>query len=244
MNNNISNPNLKIQTEYYLNKNEEYLHKKHSNINIHHRSKLRNANNQIKNVNKETENSYFLVPVYQTLKSENYNQNFHYQPSINLITDKDNNIADKYLDRKHTVLSLKSQTSQSSNKWKLINSLNKLNNEKKESNKNNTVLNNNINDKSLTNTSSFYKNIYCSPNRSPDTLLINPAKYKDTSDNINEINLSNKNQKSTVPKFENMNNDKNFGIKTKSFWKKIFNSKNNKNKLMENKDKSKINSFK
>ena len=188
MNNNIYSPNKKNQTGYYMNKKEEYLHKNNSNISIHHRSKIRNENNQIKNVNdKETDNSYFLAPVYQTLKAGNYIQNFHYQPSINLITDKDNNIDDKYLARQHTVLSLKSQNSQSSYNGKLINGCsNRLNNEKKESKKNKSVLNYNINEKSLISNSSFYKNIYCSPNRSPDTLLINPVKYKDTSYNINE----------------------------------------------------------
>ena len=229
MNNNIYSPNKKNQTGYYMNKKEEYLHKNNSNISIHHRSKIRNENNQIKNVNdKETDNSYFLAPVYQTLKAENYIQNFHYQPSINLITDKDNNIDDKYLARQHTVLSLKSQNSQSSYNGKLINGCsNRLNNEKKESKKNKSVLNYNINEKSLISNSSFYKNIYCSPNRSPDTLLINPVKYKDTSYNINEKYLSNKKQKSIVSKFENKNNDKNFGIKQNHFEKKIFHSKNN-----------------
>ena len=229
MNNNIYSPNKKNQTGYYMNKKEEYLHKNNSNISIHHRSKIRNENNQIKNVNdKETDNSYFLAPVYQTLKAENYIQNFHYQPSINLITDKDNNIDDKYLARQHTVLSLKSQNSQSSYNGKLINGCsNRLNNEKKESKKNKSVLNYNINEKSLISNSSFYKNIYCSPNRSPDTLLINPVKYKDTSYNINEKYLSNKKQKSIVSKFENKNNDKNFGTKQNHFEKKIFHSKNN-----------------
>ena len=148
MNNNIYSPNKKNQTGYYMNKKEEYLHKNNSNISIHHRSKIRNENNQIKNVNdKETDNSYFLAPVYQTLKAENYIQNFHYQPSINLITDKDNNIDDKYLARQHTVLSLKSQNSQSSYNGKLINGCsNRLNNEKKESKKNKSVLNYNINE--------------------------------------------------------------------------------------------------
>ena len=228
-----SSPNRKNQTGLYMNKNKEYLHKNHSNISIHHRSKLRNPNNQNKKVNdKETENSYFLAPVYQTLKAENYIQNFHYQPSINLITEKDNNINDKYLARKNNVLSLKTQISQISHNGKIENgSSSRLNNEKNESNKNKSVLNYNI-DKSLITNSSFYKNIYCSPNRSPETLLINPVKYKDSSHNISEKYLSNKKPKNTVPKFENKNSDNNFEIKKNHFEKKIFNSKNN-NKNIE-----------
>ena len=234
MNNNASCVNKKIQTGDYMNKNEEYLHKNNSNISIHHRSKLRSANNQIKYENdKETENSYFLAPVYQTLKTENYIQNIHYQPSINLIGDRINNIDDKYLARQNTVLSLKSQTSQTSYNGKIINSCsNRLNNEKKEFNKNKSVLNYNINDKSLKSNSSFYKNIYCSPNRNPETLLINPVKYKDTSYNISEKYLSNKKPKNTIPKFDNKNIDRSRGIKNNHFEKKIFNSKNN-NKNIE-----------
>ena len=193
MNNDISSTIKKTETKYYKKINQDYLHKNNSNISIHHRSKIRNNN---KFVNETDQNSYFLVPAYQTLKTENYIQNSHYQPSINLINNREIKVFNKFFPRQNTTLSIKNQSSfngKNTNKYTI--NINK-NKEKKDENfikspirtteKNASYTINNISSKPST---KYCRNIYSnrySPYKSPENYLIKPRVYKVNESKSNE----------------------------------------------------------
>ena len=238
MNHELSSTIKNTETKYYKKINEDYLHKNNSNISIHHRSKIRNDNKFTQNFNETDQNSYFLAPVYQTLKTENFIQNFHYQPSINFINNKENKVFDKFLPRQNTTLCLKNQSSfngKIDNKY-----TNNINKEKKDVNiikspirtpeNSSSYTINNISSKP---SSKCCRNIYSnrySPHKSPENYLIKPRVYKDTESKLNEKHNTYKIRKNDFVKSENKGkyNEKKFE-KRNHLETKIFNSKKKKN---------------
>ena len=244
-------PNIDIRkypTEYCQNQKNEHLCKNHSNISIHNQSKIRKGEFLPQTVHEKDigQSSYLFTPVYQTLKAENYIENFHYQPSINIIGSKTNKIDEKILSRQNSEISLKPQTSFNGS---IVNKFGKNNNNIiNESFKDKTLKpnfnhqlyteisltynNNNINNKSINRNPNIYKNLYLNKYqtfKSPENYLVKKIIYNG---DYSKINKSSKYSAKNIALFANQNssnNDKrNKSIieKKNHFEKKINNSKN------------------
>ena len=238
----------KYPKEYCYNQNKDNLCKNHSNISIHNRSKIRKEEYLLPNINeKEIEpSSYLFAPVYQTLKAENYIENFNYQPSINIIGNKPNKLENKFLSRQNTEISLKPQSSFNGrlvNKYGHIstNIINENYQNKKINSKNvnhqfysensltyniNNFINNN---KTTISNNNAYKSTYsnrCHTFKSPENYLVKKKMYDET---FTKINCSSKNSIKKVTIIKNKSNERNKKgiVENKNhFEKKINNSKN------------------
>ena len=110
MNNNQKNYIMKISKEINKNQKSIFLNNNHSNVNIHHRSKIRNENNLNNNnhTEKEIESNIFQYePAYQTIKPEKIKNNTYKQPPIQLSEQRLENVENRYLERQNTVSCLK-----------------------------------------------------------------------------------------------------------------------------------------
>ena len=177
----------KYQAEYYRKKNEDYFFKNNSFISIHQRNKIKKKVLPTLNLDEKVnnQNSYLIVPVYQTLKADNYIKNYNYQPCINFIDNKKNNqFEEKYFSNNNGALSVKSQST--------INP--KLLNKTKNSNRFYTEnIIEKFNSLSLSN-SNAYKSVYTSlnsPRRSPKAYSIKQFMDKDSFKILNYHNNSN-----------------------------------------------------
>ena len=245
MNNKNNSITIKNTKEYHGNNDEKHLSKNHSNISIHHRSKIRNENNE-KYYNKTNNNAYLLTPVYQTLKADNYIDNYHYQPSINLINSKEKKKEDKYITRQNIVLPLNQQSSFNGNSnLKNINKDKtgtfikaKLEHQINGDNNNNSYK---INNRTGISNSNSYINIYSSrysPYRAQETDLTKPGSYKETEVNVNyKKYYTNKEEFKKVEKKVNheKNNEKITQTKKNHFESVVVNSKNKNNNIEKTK---------
>ena len=187
-----------------------------------------------------------FAPVYQTLKAENYIENFNYQPSINIIGNKPNKLENKFLSRQNTEISLKPQSSFNGrlvNKYGHIstNIINENYQNKKINSKNvnhqfysensltyniNNFINNN---KTTISNNNAYKSTYsnrCHTFKSPENYLVKKKMYDET---FTKINCSSKNSIKKVTIIKNKSNERNKKgiVENKNhFEKKINNSKN------------------
>ena len=227
----MNTPNIrKYQTEYYRNKNDVYSFKNNSYISIHQRNKLKKVDISNINFNEKLKdsNSYLIVPVYQTLKAENYIKNFNYQPSINFIDNKKNQIEEKYFSKINLPMSVKSQSA--------INP--KMVNKMKSNYKINSVGSNHrfytdhvidkFNNPILSNSNSnIYKNINSniySPERSP--YMIRQVMDKNSFTIFNSNNMNNLYDKFKINKVKKIKyNDNNL----ENFDEEFNNSKKNRN---------------
>ena len=242
MNNNQKNYIMKISKEINKNQKSIFLNNNHSNVNIHHRSKIRNENNLNNNnhTEKEIESNIFQYePAYQTIKPEKIKNNTYKQPPIQLSEQRLENVENRYLERQNTVSCLKPLSSYNG---KVITKYNNTNSSykdkrdiKKEKSKINCQFNaeiksyNNINSNNKNNfTNSFihiYSNKYSPHKIIPDEYLIQKEMYEKNIPYLSKKNFSNKN---TIKKVKILSdNAKTFVEKKNHLEKKINNTNKN-----------------
>ena len=228
------------------NQKDKNLQNNHSNISIHHRSRIRNGNYLTKNYDEKKldQNLYLYEPVFQTLRPENNLNYLHNQP-VQSIEGKIDKIEDKCLERQNTascLIPLSSYNGRIMSKYN-INS-NSSYNDKKDSKKTKQKINYqfhtenksynrnfNMNQSNLANSYiHLYSNKY-SPHKIPNEYEIQNEMYEKEYPYLNK-KKSFFNNKNTIRK-PCVNND----IKRKSEEKKnhlekrIINNSNKKNTL-------------
>ena len=214
MNNDQKNNFMKVSKEIKRSQKINYIYNNKSNINIQHRSRIRNEMSLNNNeTDKEIEhNIYTYEPIYQTIKPENIVNNTHNQPQINYVEQRVEHIENRYLERQNTVSCLKPLSSYTGKIVKYHNA-NSTYNDRKDSkklkakiayqfhtdNKNHNIIKNNLTNSYL----HIYSNKY-SPHKIPDEYLIQNEMLERDYPYLNKKIYSNKN---TVKKVKVINDN-------------------------------------
>ena len=182
---------------------------------------------------------YLINSNYQTLKEDNYKNDFHTQPYASYMKNTSKNMENKYINRQDTNTSLKPQSSFTgralNNNFSYYNNLKNNSKELKKvksqfiteaivsSNEPNMGNTKDYSNSNLLNYN-FYQRIYSkkhSPNKSPTTFLVKPALYEDSNLNLNNLRDHPKIETSKkVFVSENKNNDKRMKSGEKKFYAK------------------------